>query len=116
MTVLAGLALLLSVAPANADDEPEIAVEASATEIFIGESVDYLVEVRNVKSPAAPDLAALRKDFNVVSAGDESRNQMSMFSFNGQVTQQTVYSHVFRFRLTPKRTGRLVIPAPATHR
>ncbi len=110
---LAGLALLLLAAQASAADEPEIAVEASATEIFIGESVDYVVEIRNVKNPAAPDLSALRQDFDVVSNGDESRNQSSTFIFNGKVTQQNSFGHVYRFRLTPKRTGKLVIPAPS---
>ena len=53
MIGLAALALFLLAAPAHADDEPEIAVEASASEIYIGESVDYVVEIRNVKNPVA---------------------------------------------------------------
>ena len=84
MTGLAGVVLLLLAAQASAADEPEIAVEASASEIFIGESVDYVVEIRNVKNPAAPDLSALRQDFDVVSAGDESHNQSSTFIYQRQ--------------------------------
>ncbi len=105
MTTLASLAILLVAARANAAEEPEIAVEASASEIFIGESVDYVVEIRNVQNPAAPELSALRQDFDVVSAGDESHNQSSTFIINGQVTQQTSFGHSYRFRLTPRRTG-----------
>ena len=89
MTGLAGVALLLLAVQANAADAPEIVVEASASEIFIGESVDYAVEIRNVENPPPPDLSALRPDFDVVSTGDESRNQSSTFIFNGTVTQQT---------------------------
>jgi len=110
---LAGVALLLLAGRASASDEPEIAVEAGATEIFIGESVDYVVEIRNVKNPAPPDVSALRHDFDVVSAGDESHNQSSTFIINGKVTQQNSFGHAYRFRLTPKRTGKLVIPAPS---
>ena len=88
---------LLLAAQARADDEPEIAVEAGASEIFIGESVDYVVEIRNVKNPAPPDLSALRQDFDVVSAGDESHNQSSTFIFNGKVTQQNSFGHVVPF-------------------
>lgn len=110
---LAGVALLLFAAPAVAADAPEIVVEAGAKEIFIGESVDYVVEIRNVKNPPPPDLAALREDFDVVSNGDESQNQSSTFIINGKITQQSSFGHVFRFRLTPKRTGKLVIPAPS---
>ena len=98
---------------AVADDEPEIAVEASASEIFIGESVDYVVEIRNVKNPSAPDLSALRRISTSSAAGDESHNQSSTFIINGKVTQQNSFGHAYRFRLTPKRTGKLVIPAPS---
>ena len=102
--------LLLAAHASAADDDPEIAVEASASEIFIGESVDYVVEIRNVKNPAAPDLSALRQDFDVVANGDESHNRSSTFIINGRVTQQNSFGHAYRFRLTPRRTGKLVIP------
>jgi hypothetical protein len=116
LTAVTGAALLLFAAQARAADEPEIVVEASASEIFIGESVDYIVDIRNVKDPTPPDLSALRPEFDVVAAGDESHNQSSMFIINGKVTQQDQFGHVYRFRLTPKRTGRLVIPAPSMTR
>jgi hypothetical protein len=113
MTAVAGVVLLLLAAPSRAADEPEVAVEAGASEIFFGESVDYVVELRNIKNPTAPDLSALRPDFDVVAAGDESRNQSSTFIINGQVTQQTSSGHVYRFRLRPKKTGKLLIAAPS---
>ncbi len=113
---VAGLAcviLLVQATQAVAEDAPEIAVEASASEIFIGESVDYVVEIRNVKNPSPPDLEAARRDFDIVSAGDESHNQSSTFIINGRVTQQNSFGHSYRFRLTPRRTGKLVIPPPS---
>ena len=55
----------------------------------------------------------MRPDFDVVSTGNESRNQSSTFIINGRVTQQNSFGHAYRFRLTPKRTGKLVIPAPS---
>ena len=102
MTGVAVVALFLLAGQVRADDEPEIAVEADASEIYIGESVDYLVEIRNVKNPSPPDLSALRPDFDVVATGNESRNQSSTFIMNGRVTQQNSFGHVYRFRLTPK--------------
>lgn len=110
---LVAISVSLSV-PALAAEVPEIAVELGENEIFAGESVDYLVEIRNVKEPAAPDVSALRDDFEVIANGDESRNQSSTFIVNGRVSQQNVFSHVYRYRLTPKRSGRLAVPAPAT--
>ncbi len=56
MIGLAGVAFLLIAGPAIAADEPEIVVEVGATEIFAGESVDYVVEIRNVQDPSRPDL------------------------------------------------------------
>ena len=56
-SAMTGLALLLLAAQATAADVPEIAVEAGASEIFIGESVDYAVEIRDVKNPAPPDMS-----------------------------------------------------------
>ena len=115
MPLLLLLFIVLAAPPARAAaaDEPEIAVEASATEIFIGESVDYVVEIRNAQNPAAPDLSALRPDFDIVPTGDESHNQSSTFIINGRVSQQTSFGHSYRFRLTPKRTGRFGIAAPS---
>jgi hypothetical protein len=112
MTGLAGVAVLLFAPLALGDDAPELVVEAGATEIFMGESVDYVVEIRNVKNPAGPDMSALRADFELVPMGDESHNQSSTFIFNGRVTQQESFGHAYRFRLTPRRTGKLVIPPP----
>ena len=112
-TVLVGLALFVLTAHAQADDEPTIAVEAGASEIYIGESVDYAVEIRNVKNPSPPDMSAVRRNFEVVAMGDESHNQSSTYIINGQVSQQNSFGHAYRFRLTPKRTGKLVIPGPS---
>jgi hypothetical protein len=107
-----GLCLLLLAVQAYADDAPEIANEVGASELFIGDSVDYVVEIRNVNDPPAPDLSALREDFQIVANGDESRNQSSISIINGRVSQQQSLSHVYRYRIRPKRAGHLVIPAP----
>ncbi len=109
---LVGIVFSLIAAQAVADDEPEIAVEAGASEIFIGESVDYVVDIRNVKDPVPPDLSSVRGSFDVVANGDDTRNESSVTVINGRFSQQTRFSHFYRYRLTPKRTGKLVIPAP----
>jgi hypothetical protein len=112
--ICAGIAALTANnCPTLAAGAPEIAVEAGASEIVFGEKIDYLVDVRNVENPSAPDLAAFRDDFEVTANGDESRNQSSTFIINGRVTQQSSLSHLYRFRLTPRRAGKLTIPAPS---
>jgi len=109
---LAILALFLA-SPSLAADPPEIAVQAGASEIFVGESVDYVVEIRNVKNPPAPDMQALREDFKIESRGDMAQDQSSVTIINGRMTQRSTYSHVYRFRLTPQRAGHLTIPGPS---
>jgi len=97
-----------------AEDGPEIDVAVSAEEIFVGETIDYQVEIRNVPNPSPPDLSALREQFDVVANGDESRNQSSTFIINGRVSQQNVFSHIYLYRLTPKTSGALKIPPVKT--
>ncbi|MBS0201808.1 MAG: BatD family protein [Planctomycetes bacterium] len=109
--LLGFVAVCLFAASASAEDAPEIRVAASAEEIFIGEAIDYQVEIRNSKNPMAPDLTALKKLFDVVAQGDESHNQSSTFIVNGRVSQQNIFSHVYLYRLTPKESGSLMIPA-----
>ena len=89
---------------------PEIHVATSAEEVFIGDSIDYQVEIRNIQNPSAPDVSALKDLFDVVASGDESRDQSSISIINGRVTKQSVLSHIYQFRLTPKGAGNLTIP------
>lgn len=105
------LVLWFLIAPGMAADDVEVIVEASAEEVFIGDSVDYQVDIRNSKNPSAPDLSAIKADFDVATLGDESRNQSSTFIVNGRVSQQHILSHVYHYRLTPKKTGDITIPA-----
>lgn len=93
-----------------AADEPEIHVAISAEEIFIGESVDYQVEIRNSQNPTAPDVSSLKQNFDVVAKGDQSLNQSSIYIINGRKSEQHVFSHVYHYQLTPKTSGKLKIP------
>lgn len=106
LVVIFGLAGMVQAA-----DDPEIHVATSAEEIFVGESVDFQVEIRNSKNPAPPDMSPVKQDFDVVPKGDQSRNQSSTFIINGRVTQENVFSHIYLFQLTPKKSGSLTIPA-----
>ncbi|MBS0262466.1 MAG: BatD family protein [Planctomycetes bacterium] len=98
--------------PLAAEDKPFIEVRLAVEEIFTGESVDYTVEVHNVKNPPVPDLSALRADFEVKANGDQSKNMSSTTIINGKISQQNVFSHLYQYRLTPRRSGVLTIPGP----
>jgi hypothetical protein len=94
----------------SAADDPVIAVETSSEEIFVGDSIDYYVEIRNLKNPPAPDITAIKQKFDVVASGNQSRNQTSISIINGRRTDTNVFSHVYHYRLTPNATGEMMIP------
>jgi hypothetical protein len=101
---------MLFIVPALADEQqPEIRVAISADEIFVGETIDFQVEIRNSENPSPPDISPLQEQFKVVPNGDQSRNQSTTLIVNGRVSEETVLSHVYLYRLTPKVAGDLTI-------
>lgn len=108
--LFAGFLCVLVTLSARADEQqPEIRVGISADEIFVGETIDYQVEIRNSENPSAPDITPLQEQFKVVPNGDHSRNQSTTLIVNGRVSEETVLSHVYLYRLTPKVAGELTI-------
>ena len=108
--LVASLVYMLFTFPALADEQqPEIRVAISADEIFVGETIDFQVEIRNSENPSPPDISPLQEQFKVVPNGDQSRNQSTTLIVNGRVSEETVLSHVYLYRLTPKVAGDLTI-------
>ncbi len=105
------LCMVTSASVLGDEQQPEIRVAISADEIFVGETIDYQVEIRNSENPSAPDISPLQEQFKVVSNGDQSRNQSTTLIVNGRVSEETVFSHVYLYRLTPKVAGELTIHA-----
>ena len=109
------LPLLCGHAASASDDsvgEPELVVQLDPKDIFLGETATYLVQVRNLKNGAKPNLIDFDKDFTVKEAGDQSQNSTSVNWVNGNVTQRTVFAHIYQYTLLPKRAGMLTVPAP----
>ena len=90
---------------------PKIKASVDTQEIFIGESVEYQIEIRNVENPPKPDLSSVRLEFDIEPTGDESRNQSSTTILNGRMSQRNIYNHIYTYRLKPKLSGKLTIPA-----
>ena len=115
-SILRGLLFVLlsiMITPFTSADEqqPEIRVGISAEEIFVGETIDYQVEIRNTETPSAPDVSTLQEQFKVTANGDHSRNQSTTLIINGRVAEETILSHVYLYRLTPTVAGDLTIPS-----
>lgn len=90
---------------------PKIEASINTDSIFVGETIDLQIEVKNIEDPQPPDITALQELFEIESLGNESRNQASTFIINGRVSQRNIFSHIYAYRLTPKSAGRLTIPS-----
>lgn len=110
MTRVAWVTVACLVTQMAAAAAPEIHVAVGAEEVYVGDNIDYQVEIRNIQDPPAPDISSLKESFDVVPNGNQSRNQQSISIINGKVTEQVLLSHIYRYRLTPKSAGNLIIP------
>ena len=108
---LATMVLLLICSVALAQDKPKVQSTLARQKIFWGQSVDYVIRVSNATDSAEPELSGL-DDFSVVSLGSRSSQSSNMTIINGQVRQTVTQSTTFQYRLTPAKTGKLIIPAP----
>jgi hypothetical protein len=97
---------------ASAAEQPEILVELDRNRVYEGQSVLYRVTLNNIKDPHDPNLKALEADFEVASLGSQSLNFHSTVIENGRITEIDRHGRQYNYRLTPRRTGVLVIPGP----
>ena len=104
--------VLLPMTAVCAEGKPEILTEVDPKDIFLGETATFLVQIKNLKKPVAPDMSAFETDFTVRSQGDRTQDQSMINIVNGQMYQETVYSHIYQYQLIPKRAGTLTAPAP----
>ena len=108
------VAILVAVAPmwlSPVGAEPltaRAAVEAS--EVFVGQAFQFQIQVSGSESPDPPDLSAL-KDFDIQAQGGRSNSSHSVTIVNGRMSQVVKRGYIFVYRLTPRRAGRLIIPA-----
>ncbi len=106
------IATLTWLPSASAADEPELIAQIERPKIYEGESVLYRLTLNNVEHPREPDLKALAVDFQVVPAGQQSLDSHMITIINGDRSETVHWGRQYNYRLTPKRTGTLTIPAP----
>jgi hypothetical protein len=104
--------ILLAVDVQNAiAEEPEILVDVRPTQVYEGQSIQYDVTLNHVENPSAPSLRGL-EDFRVEPAGEQSLNSSQITIINGRMTKVVRQGRLYRYRLTPLKTGTLTIPGP----
>ena len=91
-----------------------VAVRAAVEkqDVFVGEAFVFQIQVEGSDEPAKPDVSAIA-DFAVEALGGRANNSESVTIINGRVSRNVRRAYVFNYRLTPKRTGALTIPAIA---
>lgn len=94
-----------------AQEAPYIEVKLDRNRIYQGESVGYTVAIYNAEKPPAPRLEGF-EDFEVESGGEQSLNSSFTQIINGRMTRTERFGRAYFYRLTPRRAGRLTIPAP----
>lgn len=111
--VLVGLlAVLFLVLLPDPSPAQELRAEAvvEKLQVYVGESFVLQVQIKGSETPEKPSLAGLI-DFNVRELGGQQNSSQSVTIINGRMNRVSSKGYVFSYRLTPKRTGSLRIPA-----
>ncbi|MFZ5772749.1 MAG: BatD family protein [Thermodesulfobacteriota bacterium] len=81
-------------------------------EATIGEPLAMQIRVNGAKEAQPPDLSQLA-DFKVQERGGQGTSSTSVSNVNGKWERITQHAYFFNYTITPKRAGRLTIPAIA---
>lgn len=104
-----GAIALASLAPAQ--ETPTVNAAVEKNEVSVGEPFIFQIQVNNVGEAEAPDLSALEGDFTVEYGGGKRNSSESISFINGRTTRVVSLQYLINYRLTPKRAGRVEIPA-----
>lgn len=114
----AGLAALLAfvfLAQAEAaESEPRVTTRLSHTEVYEGQTVLYRVTLHNVDDAVEPKLGPM-DDFEVTASGPRTFESRQIRIINGQREEVTDRARQYDYRLVPRTTGTLTIPAPSVN-
>ncbi len=91
-------------------EELSVKAQVSETEVYQGEPFVLQITVSGSDSPAEPDLSKV-KNFKVEPLGGHNTNSESITIINGKMTRDVRKGYVFRYKLTPNRTGHLNVPS-----
>jgi hypothetical protein len=105
------LGALALVSIASAQETPTVNAAVDKNEVVVGEPFVFQIQVNNVSEAETPDLSALEGDFTVEFGGGKRNSSESISFINGRTTRVVSLQYLINYRLTPKRAGRVEIPA-----
>lgn len=103
------LFLLISCTYSHAE-EFSAGAAVESTDVYVGETFLFQIQVSGSENPEQPDVSHI-KDFTVEFAGGSQNSSSSITIVNGKVTKNIRTGYIFNYRLTPAKSGRLIIPA-----
>lgn len=109
--VILFLACILFDGPAIAQKIKAEAVVQEST-VYVGDPFVFQVSITGSDQMTQPDMSGL-KDFSVEYQGGSQNNRTSITLINDKLTKNISRGYVFSYRLTPRQTGTLIIPALA---
>jgi len=83
---------------------------AEDTSVYLGETFHFQIEVSANEQPEAPDISSI-VGFSVQPLGMHNSSSESFTVINGRMSRVSKQGYTFNYQLTPRRTGRVVIPA-----
>ncbi len=91
----------------------QISVQAAIgqQDAYVGEPVDFQVQITGSSNPSKPNLSVLKKDFVVKPNGGGPQRSSSVTIINGKMTKIVKNDYIFAYTLTAKRVGTFVIPS-----
>jgi len=102
------MALLWFAVPVRAEVTVQAAVNQQ--EAFVGETLTFQVQVEGSDAPGEPNVSVIA-DFQVESRGGQQNSSESVTIINGRMNRVSHHGYVFNYGLTPRKEGRLIIPA-----
>jgi hypothetical protein len=110
LAILATLALGAAIVPAAAQEVVVQAYVESET-VYMGETFVYQLVIDGADNATPPDVSAFGPDFAAQYLGGQNSSSQSISLINGKMERQVQRRFIMQFNLTPKRKGRLTIPA-----
>lgn len=95
-----------------AEPTPSITVELGQAQVYEGQPVLYRVTLNDCDEAAEPELSGF-DDFDITPLGTQTFQSQEMRIVNGQREEVVTRGKHCSFRLVPRKTGVLTIPAPS---
>lgn len=94
------------------ESRPRLQISVDPEQIYLGESTVFTTRVDGVETVAPPDVSALEENFELESLGATRFSDVKTVYENGVRRVVKEQGLLFRYRLTPRRTGFLTFGAP----